>query len=84
MNFKEHADNLVKEWVLCLDAKPKYDAVNIKIEKDQCEEWVIHLMKIRLWGGTENELAEACYQVNSRLKRLKEKIIIEVLQHGPV
>ena len=83
MNFKEHADNLVKEWALCLDAKPKQDAVNIKIEKDQCEKWVIHLMKTRLWG-TEIELAEACHQVDSRLKVLKEKIVIEVLKNGTV
>ena len=83
MNFKEYADDLVKEWTLCLEAKTKHDAVNIMIEKDQCEEWVIHLMKIRLWG-TENELIEACYQVDSRLKKLKEKIVIEVLQNGTV
>ena len=83
MDFKKHADNLVKEWTLCLDARPRHDAVNIKIEKDQCEEWVIHLMKIRLWG-TENELTEACYQVDSRLKILKEKLTIEVLTNGAV
>lgn len=83
MNFKEYADDLVKEWTLCLEAKTKHDAVNIMIEKDQCEEWVIHLMRIRLWG-TENELIEACYQVDSRLKKLKEKIVIEVLQNGTV
>jgi hypothetical protein len=83
MNFKEQADNLVKEWALCLDAKPKHNAVNIKLEKDQCEQWVMHLMKTRLWG-TENELAEACYQVDSRLKILKQKLIIEVLTNGAV
>jgi len=83
MNFKEYADDLVKEWTLCLEAKPKHDAVNIMIEKDQCEECVIHLMRIRLWG-TENELAEACYQVDSRLKNLKEKLTIEVLTNGAV
>lgn len=83
MNFKEHADNLVKEWALCLDAKPKNDAVNIKIEKDQCEKWIMHLMRTRLWG-TEHELVEACFQVNSRLKILKEKLTIEVLTNGAV
>ena len=83
MNFKEQADNLVKEWALCLDAKPRHDAVNIKLEKDQCEKWVMHLMRMRLWG-TENELAEACNQVDSRLKNLKQKLIIEVLTHGAV
>lgn len=83
MDFKEHADNLIKEWALCLNAKPKNNAVDIKLEKNQCEEWVMHLMKIRLWG-TQNELAEACYQVESRLKVLKEKIVIEVLKNGSV
>ena len=81
MDYKELADNLVKEWVLCLDAKPKHNVVDIKLEKDQCEQWILHLMKTRLWG-TEIELAEACYQVDSRLKTLKEKIVIEVLTHG--
>lgn len=83
MDYKEYADNLVKEWTLCLDAKPKHNAVNIKIDKDQCEQWIIQLMKIRLWG-TDNELAEACYQADSRLKALKEKLIIEVLTNGAV
>jgi hypothetical protein len=83
MDFKEYADNLVNEWALCVDAKPKHNAVDIQLLKDQCEEWIIHLMKVRLWG-TENELAEACYQVDSRLKTLKEKIIIEVLTNGAV
>lgn len=83
MNFKEYADALIKEWSLCLDAKPKHNAVDIKLEKDQCEEWIMHLMKTRLWG-TENDLAEACYQVDSRLKTLKEKLIIEVLTNGSV
>ena len=83
INFKEYADQLIEEWTLCLNAKPKHDAVNIKLEKNQCEEWIIHLMKVRLWG-TENELAEACYQVEPRLKKLKEKIVIEVLQNGTV
>lgn len=83
MDYKEFADKLVKDWALCLDAKPKHNAVDIKLEKDQCEEWIMHLMKIRLWG-TENELAEACYQVDSRLTALKEKIVIEVLTNGSI
>ena len=33
INFKEYADRLIEEWTLCLNAKPKHDAVNIKIEK---------------------------------------------------
>ncbi len=83
MNFKEHADLLIKEWQLCANAKPKGDAVEIRLEKDRCDEWAIQLMTARMWGSP-NQLAEACYQLESRLKILKEKIVIEVLQNGSV
>jgi hypothetical protein len=83
IDWKAHSDQLIKEWELCLNAKPKHDAVNIKLEKDRCEEWAMQLMKVRLWGS-ELELAEACHQLEPRLKTLKEKIVIEVLQNGSV
>jgi hypothetical protein len=83
MNYKEHARQLLQDWQLCVNAKPKHDAIDIQLEKDRCEEWAIQLMTISMWG-TPNELAEACYQFEYRLKNLKEKIIIEVLTNGSV
>lgn len=83
MDFKSYADNLIKDWTLCLDAKPKHDAVELRLQKDRCEEWAIQLMSARMWGS-ESELAEACYQFESRLKLLKEKLVIEVLTNGTV
>lgn len=83
MNYKEHAKNLLTEYNLCVKAKPKSDAINIQLEKDSCSIWAVHLNYILTWGN-ENELAEACHQLESRLKPLKEKIILEVLQNGTV
>ena len=83
MNLKDHANHLIQEWRLCADAKPKGDAVEIRLEKDRCNEWAIQLITARMWGSP-NQLAEACHQLESRLKILKEKIVIEVLQNGSV
>jgi len=83
MDYKEHAKNILYEWALCSSAKPKYNAVDIQIEKDTCGRWATHLIHALNWGS-ELELAEACHQLESRLKPLKEKIVIEVLQNGSV
>jgi len=83
MDYKEHAKNILYEWALCNGAKPKYNAVDIQIEKDVCGRWAKHLIHALNWGS-ELELAEACHQLESRLTPLKEKIVIEVLQNGSV
>lgn len=82
-DIKEHARNLIAEFYLCASAKPKSNAVDIQIDKDLCLKWVDHLVKQINWGE-DNDIAEACYQLESRLQPLKEKVIIEVLKHGAV
>jgi hypothetical protein len=83
MTLQDRAKQLLYEWTLCASAKPKYNAVDIQIEKDTCGRWATHLIHALNWGS-ELELAEACHQLESRLKPLKEKIVIEVLQNGSV
>jgi hypothetical protein len=83
MDYKEHAKNILYEWALCNSARPKNNAVDIQIEKDTCGRWATHLIHALNWGS-ELELAEACHQLESRLKPLKEKIVIEVLQNGTI
>ena len=83
MNYKEHAKKLLKEWVLCSNAKPKNDVVDFQIEKDACSIWATQLTYMINWGS-DVELAEACHQLEPRLKKLKEKIVIEVLLDAPV
>ena len=83
MTHKEHANNVLRDWALCSTARPKNNAVNIQIEKDTCGRWAVNLIHNINWGS-EREIVEACHQLESRLKPLKEKIIIEVLQNGSV
>ena len=83
MNFKEHADSLIEEYNLCCRSRPRHNAVDIQLLKDSVGKWASHLATQRSWG-TDNEIAEACYQFEPRLRELKEQVIIEVLTNGTV
>ena len=82
-DIKEHARNLIAEFYLCSRAKPKSNAVDIQLEKDACAKWTNHLIRQINWGE-DNDIAEAVYQLESRLRYLKEKVVIEVLTNGTV
>jgi hypothetical protein len=82
-DWKDRADQLLEEFNLCIKAKPKNNAINIQLEKDSVAKFAYHLSTQRSWGG-ENEIAEACHQLEPRLEELKKKLIIEILQHGPI
>ena len=81
MNIQERGRELIEEFNMCCKAKPKHNAVDVQLEKDSVSKWAVHLNNQLGWG-TENEIAEACYQLEPRLKKLKEKLIFEVLKHG--
>lgn len=82
-DWKKRAAELLEEFALCCRAKPKHDAVNIQLEKDACSKWAHHL-NTQLGWGTDNEIAEACLQIEPKLQRLKEKLVMEILTNGPV
>lgn len=82
-DWKAQATELLEEFDLCCRAKPKHDAVDIQLEKDSCAKFAYHLSTQRSWG-TDNEIAEACHQLEPRLKKLKEKLVMEILTNGPV
>lgn len=82
-DWKARADELLAEFDLCCQAKPKHDAVNIQLDKDACSRFAYYLSTQRSWG-TDNEIAEACHQLEPRLKRLKEKLVMEILTNGPI
>ena len=82
-DWKAQATELLDEFNLCCRAKPKHDAVDIQLEKDTCAKFAYHLSTQRSWG-TDTEIAEACYQLEPRLKKLKEKLVMEILTNGPV
>jgi len=82
-DWRQRADELLAEFDLCCRAKPKHDAVNIQLEKDSCAKFAHNLATQRGWG-TDSQIAEACYQLEPRLKQLKEKLVMEILTNGPV
>lgn len=83
MDWKLYAATLLEEFNLVIQAKPKHNVVDIQLEKDSCAKWAYHL-NTQLGWGTENEIAEACHQLEPRLKRLREKVVIEILQNGTI
>ena len=84
MTPQEHARKLLDEWFLCSRAKPKSQAVDIQLDKDVIEPWAAYLDRQLAWGNDDNELQKICYIFESKLKNLKEKIVIEVLKNGSV
>lgn len=83
MDWKARAEQLIAEFNMCVQAKPKHDAVDIQLEKDAVSKFAYHLSTQRSWG-TDQEIAEACYQLESRLMPLKEKLVLEILKNGPI
>lgn len=81
MDYSAHARELLNEFYLCMQAQPKHNAVDFRLEKDQCEKWACNLNNLIAWGS-ESEIAEACNQFEPRLVKLKEKLIFEVLKYG--
>ena len=79
MDWQTLARQLLDDFNLCLAAKPKHNAVDVQLEKDSVAKWAYHLNNQLAWG-TENELAEACHQLQPRLDRLKEKLVFDILK----
>lgn len=83
IDWKSKADLLLEEFDLCIKAKPMHDAVNVQLEKDAVAKFAYHLSTQRSWG-TDNEIAEAYYQLEPRLQELKKKLVFEILKNGAV
>jgi hypothetical protein len=81
INWQDRADELLAEFDLCWKARPRQNTVDIQLLKDSCAKWAHHLNTQRSWGS-DLEIAEACHQLEPRLKELKEQVIIEILTHG--
>jgi hypothetical protein len=84
MTIQQRGEQLLEEWALCKNAKPKSDAVNLQIERDALERWANHMSRNLSWNPTHVDTTESIYQFESRLKSYREKVIIEILTHGSV
>lgn len=80
---RTRADQLIKEFNLCMRARPRGNAAAVQLEKDTVAHWAVHLNRQLAWGS-DVEIAEACNQLESRLKSLQEKLIIEILTNGSI
>lgn len=83
MDFRQYAQTLLEEYNICLQAKPKHNAIDVQLEKDSVSKWACYLNSQLGWG-TDSEIAEACHQLEPRLRRLKEKLVMEILKNGSV
>ena len=83
IDWRQRADELLKEFDLCCRAKPRHDAINVQLEKDSVAKFAYNLATQRGWG-TELEIAEACHQLEPRLNELKKKLVLEILQNGSI
>ena len=82
-DWKQRADELLAEFRLCCNSRPKANAIDIQILKDSAGAWASHLNYVRAWGN-DNEIAEVCLQLEPRLTNLKQQVIIEILTHGTI
>lgn len=83
MDPRDRARELLDDFNLCLRAKPKDNAAEVQLEKDSVGKWAVHLNNQLGWGS-DNEIVEACYQLEPRLESLKKKLVFEILKHGTV
>ena len=83
IDWKARADELIEDYNRCCLARPRHGAVDVQLEKDSVGKWASHLATQRSWG-LDNEIAEACHQLEPRLRQLKEKLVIEILTNGTI
>jgi hypothetical protein len=81
MITREQAQQLLDDYNLCCKAKPKHNAIDIQLEKDNVSKWAVNLNNQIGWGS-EHEITEAYYQLEPRLRKLQDKLVFEVLKHG--
>jgi len=82
-DWKAYADELIEEYNRCCQARPRHGAVDVQLEKDSVGKWASHLSTQRSWAS-DLEIAEACHQLEPRLRQLKEKLVIEILTNGTI
>jgi hypothetical protein len=73
---------LLDEWYICRNARPRQHVLDIQVDKDEVSKWADHLYKTMMWSSDPNEIAECCYQFESRFNAFKDKILIELLTNG--
>jgi hypothetical protein len=85
IDFHVWSESLLEEWQTVRSARPRTDltsSVDLECLKSQIDDWATLLRRYRLDTSDMIGLAETCYQFENRLKKYKEKVVIELLHHG--
>jgi hypothetical protein len=78
MDWRERAEEMLAEYDACCRARPYHNALDVEIAKESCATWALHLATQRSWGEP-NDIAEACHQLEPRLKKFKETVVLDIL-----
>ena len=81
-DFKVKGQVLLEEWYLYKCTKPRAHVFDIQSDKDDLQQWANHLQTALLWETNSNKIVKICYQFEHKLKRFKEKVVIELLKNG--
>lgn len=81
-DIRDKAKTLLEEYELCRKARPRGDVIEVQIEKDACLEWAAHLYQGLEWGSHDSDLEYTYNELETRMKKLRECIVIEVLRNG--
>jgi len=81
MDWKLRGEELLAEYDACCRARPYHNAIDVELAKESCARFASNLNTQLNWGG-ENDIAEACYQLEPRLKKFKETVILDILTDG--
>jgi len=83
IDWKARADEMLDEYAACCRARPYHNALDVEIAKESCATWANHLHTQRAWGS-DHEIAEACHQLEPRLKKFKETVVLDILNNGTI
>ena len=79
IDWQSRGKNLLDEYTACCKARPYNNAIDIGLIKQSCMKFANNLNTQLAWGS-ELEIAEACYQLEPRLQKFKEVVVIDILK----
>jgi hypothetical protein len=86
-DFVAWSQSLLDEWQTVRNARPRTDlvsSVDLECARESLDEWATLLRRYSFDKEPSVDLAEACYQFETRLDKYKKKVIMETLQHGTI
>ena len=83
MDWRTRGEELLAEYTACCLARPYNNAVDVELAKEACSQFASHLNTQLNWG-TDNDIAEACYQLEPRLKKFKQTVVLDILSDGTI